>query len=511
MVAALLKIVHTGIQDERLLPLRGQPALSFFKKAFVKAGRFTTSWVRLDFDTRPTLGTSATLSLPRQGQLLSRLYLVTTMPDIATTQAAAALTPGFLGPRFGWTNSLGHALLEEATIEIGGAQIESLNGRLLEVLDEFGTPLEKVTAANSLLCRKDNGFGVGSFGYTVGTPTQVVTPLPFWFANGDPGAVLPIDAISADLVRLKITFAALASLYVSSAQQIFDPVAGVAGSAYYPLAGSPFYKTDTAGQIVYGLDGNPSVSTRASVIPGITMPTTFSLGDTYVMAEYIYLDKVEANRFRISDFQYPIVQHYSFDPFDTRGQAQLSALLRVPNPTRDMYLYAQRLEAVAYNAPFLATRDLSGDSVSVAPWWSNAQGLSALVPGEYIPAFSTRDSEPLQSIRLVYEGKLTRYDTAAPSFFRSILPSLMQRKSPWLHRYYYNLSFGVQNGLFPPSLSSGEANLDKIQRVELQLGFKPMRGSINPNAVPRYNVYVFVQTYNVFRVYGGRAGLLFAY
>ena len=40
MVAALLKIVHTGIQDERLLPLRGQPALSFFKKAFVKADGF---------------------------------------------------------------------------------------------------------------------------------------------------------------------------------------------------------------------------------------------------------------------------------------------------------------------------------------------------------------------------------------------------------------------------------------------------------------------------------------
>jgi hypothetical protein len=511
MVAALLKIVHTGIQDERLLPMRGQPALSFFKKAFIKAGRFTTSWVRLDFDTVPTLGASATVSLPRQGQLLSRLYLVTTMPDIATAQAAAAAVPGFLGPRFGWTNSLGHALLSEATIEIGGSRIESLNGRLLEVLDEFGTPLEKVTATNSLLCRKDNGFGVGSFGSTVGTPTQVVTPLPFWFANGDPGAVLPIDAISADLVRLKVTFAPLGSLYVSSAQQEYDPVAAVAGSAYYPLLGSPFYKADPAGSMVYGLGGNPTVSTLVSVIPSITMPTIFSLGDTYVMAEYIYLDKVEANRFRISDFQYPVVQHYSFDPFDSRGQSQLTALLRVPNPARDLYFYAQRLEAVAYNAPFLATRDLSGTDVPIAPWWSDAKGLSALVPGDYSPAFSTRDSEPIQSVRLVYEGKLTRYDTAAPSFFRSILPSLMQRKSPWLYRYYYNLSFGVQNGLFPPSLPSGEANLDKIQRVELQLGFKPMRGSINPNAVPRYNIYVFVQTYNVFRVYGGRAGLLFGY
>lgn len=511
MVAALLKIVHTGIQDERLLPMRGQPALSFFKKAFVKAGRFTTSWVRLDFDTRPAFGSSATIGLHRQGQLLSRLYLVTTMPDIATVQAAAALKPGFLGPRFGWTNSLGHALLAEATIEIGGSRVETLNGRLLEVLDEFGTPLEKVTATNNLLCRKDNGFGVGSFGSVLGTPTQVVTPLPFWFANGDPGTVLPIDAISADLVRLKITFAPLAALYVSSAQKAFDPVASVAGAAYYPLSGSSFYKADPVGQLVYGLDGNPEKSVTASVIPGISMPTTFSPGDTYVMAEYIYLDKVEANRFRISDFQYPVIQHYSFDPFNSLGQAQLTAVLRVPNPTRDLYMYAQRVEAVAYNAPFLATRDLSGADTPIAPWWSDAKGLSAVNPGNYSPAFSTRDSEPLQSLRLVYEGKLTRYETSAPSFFRSILPSLMQRKSPWLHRYYYNLSFGVQNGLFPPSVPSGQANLDKIQRLELQLGFKPLRGSINPNAVPRYTVHVFAQTYNIFRVYGGRAGLLFGY
>jgi hypothetical protein len=511
MVAALLKIVHTGIQDERLLPMRGQPALSFFKKAFVKAGRFTTSWVRLDFDTRPAFGSSATISLPRQGQLLSRLYLITTMPDIATLQSAAALQTGFLGPRFGWTNSLGHALLAEAAIEIGGSRVETLNGRLLEVLDEFGTPLEKVTAVNKLLCRKDNGFGVGTFGSVAGTPTQVVTPLPFWFANGDPGTVLPIDAISADLIRLKVTFAPITALYVSSAQQTFDPAVSVAGSAYYPLVGSPFYKSDVDGELVYGLNGNPESSVRASIIPDISMPNTFVPGDTYVMAEYIYLDKVEANRFRISDFQYPVVQHYSFDPFDSKGQAMMTAMLRVPNPTRDLYVYAQRLEAVAYNASFLATRDLSGAGVAVAPWWSDAKGLSALVPGDYSPAYSTRDSEPLQSLRFVYEGKMTRYDTAAPSFFRSILPSLMQRKSPWLHRYYYNLSFGVQNGLFPPSLPSGEANLDKIQRIELQLGFKPLRGSINPNAVPRYNVYIFAETYNVFRVYGGRAGLLFGY
>lgn len=513
MVASLLKIVHTGVQDERLLPPSDQPSIKYFQKAFVKGGRFTTQWVRLDFDTRPTFGAQASITLPRQGHLISRLYLVTTMPDINTTQRRAAALGGanFAGPTFGWTNSLGHALIDEATVEIGGARVESLNGRLMEVLDEFGTPLEKTTAINRLLKRKDNGFTPRSFGWD-SDPTEVVTPLPFWFSNGDPGTFLPIDAIGADLVRLLVRFAPLNSLYVSSAQRQVTTLANpAAGDAYFPLVSSPFYINNPTGSMVYGLTGNPSVGTRVSRIPGVTMPDILPMGETYVMAEYIYLDKVEANLFRISDLQYPVVQHYSVEPFDTNGLPSLTALLRIPNPTRDLFFYCQRREAVAYNAPFLATRDLSGLDVSIAPWWPDASGLTTQVVGDYVSGFSTRDSEPLTSLQLVYEGKLIRYETASPTFFRSILPSFAQRKTPWLNRYYYNLSFGVLNGITPPSIPTGEGNLDKIQRVELLLQFKPYRGSLNPTNVPRYNVLVFAETYNIFRVYGGRGGLLFAY
>ena len=188
MVASLLKIVHTGIQDERLLPSADQPSLKYFQKAFVKAGRFTTQWVRLDFDTRPLLGAQASLTIPRQGHLVSRLYLVTTMPNINTTQRRAISSAGssFAGPRFGWTNGLGHALIQEATVEIGGARVESLNSRLLEVLDEFGTPLEKTTVMNRLIKRQENGFTPTTYGWD-SDPTVAVTPLPFWFSNGDPG------------------------------------------------------------------------------------------------------------------------------------------------------------------------------------------------------------------------------------------------------------------------------------------------------------------------------------
>lgn len=512
MVVALLQVIHTGLQDERLLPKKGNPAVSFFQKVFMKAGRFTTAWVRLDFDTRPNFATQASITLPRQGHLITRLYLVTTMPDLLTPQlkARAAATTSFQGPTFGWTNSLGHALVQTATIDIGGSRIDTLTSRLLEVLDEYTTPLEKVTSVNTLLPRLQNGFNPTSIGWT-DSPTVSVTPLPFWFSRGDPGVALPIDAINNDLVRLTVNFAPLNSLYVSSAQIPFSSSTQPAGgTAYFPLLNSRFYQSGGTTS-VSGLSGNPSVSQFVTEISGYRMPTSFTLGDTYVLAEYVYLDKPEANKFRISDIQYPIPQHYTFEPTDSMGLPKLNVPLRIPNPTRDLFFFAQRIEASAYNAPFLSSRDLSGLGVKTAPWWPDASGLNAVNLGYLVPSFSTRQSEPLEAVSLVYENKLYRYTTSNPALFRSLLPALTQRKTPWINGYYYTLPFGMEHGVFPQSVPTGEANLDKVEKVELRVTFKPFRGSLDPNNVPRYIVYVFAETYNVLRVYGGRAGLLFAY
>ncbi len=518
MVASLLRVLHSGIQNTRLMPPAKQPRITMYTKVFSRAGRFTTQFVRLDFDTRPTFGTAATLTIPRKGHLVSRLYLVTTMPDIKTQQArakarcdASGLT--FLGPEFGWTNSLGHALLTEASIEIGGSRIERLDGRLLEVMDEFYTPLEKTTLMNDILPRKQNGFKVGSIGGLLDTQSLLataVTPLPFWFSCGDPGAFLPIDAIQADNTVLKINFAPVANVYVSSQQRTpTQPNSSVAGDSYVPIVNSPFYY-DGGTTLVYGLTGDPTVGTLATQVPGIRMPSTLQLGDTYILAEYVYLDKPEANRFRLADLQIPIAQHYPFDPVDTQTLPQINIPLKVPNPTRNLFFYLSRFEALRYNAPFLATRDISGAGTGV-PWWPDASGLNVIELGDLAPAFSTRDSEPIQHLRLMYEGRLIRFFTESPSIFRSLLPSFEMRKSPWINRYYYTLAFGLDHGLLPPSTPSGEGNLDKMLSIDLQLGLTPDTGSVNPNAVQRYFVYVWAETYNIFRVYGGRAGLMFGY
>ena len=537
MVASLLKVISTGVQDERLQPPKDQPSLDSFQKVFIKAGRYGTQWIRVDFDTLPNFGTSAVARLPVHGELIGRVYLVTMMPDISTQQLkakAAAVAAGstFAGPYFSWTNSLGHALIDEASLSIGGSLLDAIPGALMEIIDEFQTPIEKVVEANRQLCRADNGFNQQSFG--VNTLSQkVVTPLPFWFCRDDPASALPIDAISVDEVRITISYNPINALYYTNSRlqnlnttyngqpipsiissSLVNPQANsvVAGGNLWPLEGAKFYKTSATGYVLGGL--NPTLYSQPLVteISGVSMPTQMTIPEAYLLVEYIYLDKPEANRFRIADIQTPIVQHYEFDPVDNQSNTFMRTQLFVPNPTRDLFFYCNRYEAPSYNAPFLATRDLSNNLYPNGPWWPDASGLDQRFYGPSLrPGFSTRDSEPIRWLSLTYEETLTRYSTENVALFRSLIPSMEQRKAPWVNRYYYNLPFGLQNGLRPISLPSGEANLDKVQHTQLALAFHGQTQNINDDFTNRYITHIYAQTYNILRIYGGRATTLFSY
>lgn len=521
MVASLLKIISTGIQDERLQPPKGQPNIDSLISVLIKAGRYGTNWARIEFDTRPDFGKTAIARLPVQGELISRVFLVVQMPDIQTPQRLAQNAKinnqpvSFIGPHFGWTNSLGHNLVNQAQLHIGGVLADRIPGQLMEMIDEFQTPLEKTLESSRQLCRKDNGFTDTSFGNS-NTSEQVVVNIPFWFSRGDPGCYLPIDALSVDEVRITFDFNPINTLYYSESRNIdvngYDVKTNIPGGSLWPMAGSRFYYTDPLGSTIPGLEPNRSPGIRASQYPSsIKMPMNYSMNDAYLMVEYIYLDKPEANRFRIADIQVPVVQHYTFNPVDTQNNRNATIPLIIPNPTRDIFFYCQKYEAPGYNAPFLCTRDLSNAKSPFAPWWPDAKGLDERIFGSLSPGFSNRNSEPIRWLALNYTDTLNRYSSENVALFRSIIPSTQQRKAPWVNRYFYNLPFGIQNGSTPFSMPVGEANHDKIQKLQLVLAFHGKTGNVNDDIVDRYTVYVYAETYNILRIYGGRAALMFAY
>ncbi len=521
-MAALVRLLHSGPQDMRLLPKKGPTDVSAYIRVLTRTGRFTTQWSRLDFQQKPQFGQQAVCRLLKKGELITRLYLVATLPDIYTPQAdaiAAVREVNFAGPRFGWTNSIGHALIQSATVDIGGARVETLDSRLLEIHDEYDTPLEKVVNKNALIGRLQNGFTETSLGNSV-QPTRVIVPLPFWFCRGDLGAALPIDAIHVDEVRVSIQFRGINGCYYTDSRVDSDSIIPtVEGSALWPMAGSSFYTTSGGTEDIPGLYKNKEeISVNVRPIPGIQMPQTFSLGDTYLLAEYIYLDKPEANRFRLGDIQIPMTQHYRIEPHDTQRFRDVTIPLEISNPTRHLFFMAQNYNAVAYNTYFLATRNLASQyryrvplsaserSETFVPWWPDCSGLNAATAGFLVPGFSTRGSEPFASIELLYEGNFVKTSTENCALYRSILPSIDERKSPWINRYMYCIPFGVQQGYFGPSVPLGQVNMGRIMKKELRFGIAGQGGTPE-----RLWIHIWAETYNILRIFGGRAGLLFGY
>lgn len=495
MVASLIKTIYSGAEDIRL-GVTKEPLIRL--KKYIKnllserQGRATTQWVRLDFISSPEFGRKSSIILPRKGHFIRRLFLVTTLPDLDEDRRniIQAITP-----RFGYTNSIGHALVEEATLTIGGAKIDTLNSRLLEVLDEAYTPLEKVPTINKLIGRSTADISDGL------PPQQLHIPLPFWFCNENPAYALPIDSIAVDEVRLEITIRSLANLYYTRSR--------TTDGALYPLDSPTYYAyNDISGQLYPNLY-IPTASEdiyqytrklyKASNTNGRPIDS-YKLGDTYILAEYVYVDSPEANRFRLADLEIPIIQHTIIEPVTSQGRSEIQIPLRIGNPVKSLRFYGQLGTSEQLNAYFLATRELGAvNQYGPSPqlWWPNTGTLN-----EYNlkPPFYNANSEIFSTIQLKYHGTLIRYTTDSPVQFRMSLPLLYgDAKTAWHNRYYYMFPFG-----------DSCANYDKIERVQLELGLNPVRGKLSTAFVPpAVTVYLFAETVNILRIFGGRAGLLF--
>lgn len=505
---------------------------------FVKVLRKTTRWAsqmrRVDFDGQPEFGQRATITVPRIAELLNGLTLVVTMPDIASAQLIAqtqaeAAGKQLLGPRYGWTNSLGHALIQRVELEIGGTVLETLDGRLLEVLDELYEPLGTLQAKNRMICRAPNGFGPTTWVGTPDSPVTVYVPLPFWFSK--PGILshaLPIDALNADLVRVHVTFRPVEQLFYTDARMDertvgFRLATDVAG-AMPAIQGGRFWQANPAAAgMVYTMNASmPLDGVRGELVAGVTMPFRLGMQSAYMLADYVSVEQPEAIALRTAELSYRVEQHVTIPLQQTQGVTEVRVPLPFTNPTKELLWVFQRPEAEIFNAWFLFTRDL-GPFVPArlgpvnpcsVPWWPDAV-LTPSVSNKWslLPAFRTADSEPMSNVALFYNS-YERFIHEGPSLFRTLLPTVHATKAPLFDRYVYMWPFGYGEGQRVSAVNRegdayaprGETNWDKIPRKEM---FFTMTTERNCGTRPNMNLYVWTTVWNVFKIYAGRGGMLF--
>lgn len=527
--------ISSGLQDTRLQPAKGNPSVRQFVKVLRRTTRWASQFRRVEFDGTANFGRKVSLTVPRLGELLNGVTLVVRMPDIYTPQQVARNAAGgdtFLGPNYGWTNSLGHALIQTVELEIGGTIVETLDGRLLEVLDELYEPVETIKAKNRMIARAATGFTEQTWGNST-TPTTVYVPIPFWFSRPNRlSHALPIDAINAERVRIHVTFRPIEELYYTDARMDprtvgFREGIDVSG-AMPPLQGGRFWCRNTASSSrVYFINRSmPYAGLNGELVPNQTMPSVLNMDDAYMILDYISLEEPEAIAMRSAELTYMIEQHNALQPQSTQRTQEVRTLVPLTNPTKEILWVAQRPEVSIYNAWFLFARDLGPYNFvrlnaqqqpvnpfnpTTIPWWPDA----VLQPNpvndwKILPAFRDADSEPITAVSLYYNS-YERFLLTGGSLFRSVIPTQKATKAAVHNRYIYMWSFGMEEtrrDMFEPR---GAANWDKLPRKEMFFTMAPSRdcSSADGYTPPDMMIYVWTTNWNILKVYGGRAGLLY--
>jgi len=493
----MFHIVTTGLQDlERLNAPKGNPTIRFYSAVFLRRSRWASQWRRVEFDNMADFGKKATVTLPQLGELISRVILVVTLPDLYGPQDTATIA-GFgetgltqlIGPTWNWTNSIGHALCSSMELQIGDQVIDRVDSRLMEILDEQTRPVEHFDTTNSMIGRKASGYTS-----TVSKqPVSVEIVPPFWFNRGPGPQVFPIQALAKDKVQITVNFRPIQQCVYTDARidprnpplsssQGPGPLPNIAGCGFFVTGGETSQPIYNMTQNYFGFGPERTNSPLGSLLPGYTMPASYHFRDAYWIVEYISLEDREAAAFRMADLQIPIEQHVAVPPVDTGGAASLRIPLNEVGLVRDMTWVAQRVEAPGYNAYFLFSRDLGPPGVtgisSFLPWWPDAViPLWDYGDGYVQPAFVTRQSDPIKAATLWYRGQ-RRFDHEAPSFFRSLIPLLNCTRTPLINRYIYRYEFGfwstggIADALTKPvDQVRGFSNWDKIPKKELDLTF----------------------------------------
>ena len=211
----LMQLVAYGAQD---VYLTGNPQITFFKVVYRRHTNFAMESIENPFNGAPNFGKKVTCTIQRNGDLIHRMYLQATLPQVQLQPSDGS------GAQFRWLNWIGHNLIEYVEIEIGGQRIDKHYGDWLHIWNEltqeagkqagYAKMVGNVPELTNLLYQGGSTCDNDCYG---GEPltSEVITscapmytlyiPLQFWFCR-NPGLALPLIALQYHEVRINLEF-----------------------------------------------------------------------------------------------------------------------------------------------------------------------------------------------------------------------------------------------------------------------------------------------------------------
>ena len=286
----LLQLVAQGKQD---VFLTGNPQMTWFKMVYRRYTNFAIESQPMYFDGTPDFGKRITCLVPRRGDLLGQIILEVTLPALKLTN----------GDSVSYVNSIGHALIQEITIEIGEQEIDRQNGEWMQIWSSYTTTKDKETGFYNMIGRVDGYAPPNLF-----DPQTLYIPLRFWFCR-NPGLALPIIALQYHPIRINLTLRPLNQLFINS-------------------------------------DLTSPECTNLEIMPA-------KIESMMLWGDYMYLDVEERRRFVSSTHEYLIEQIQYTSPIPVApGASSLSAHLEFNHPIRELFWYIQRDDMTRFHEYF---------------------------------------------------------------------------------------------------------------------------------------------------------------
>ncbi len=260
MGGGLMQLVAYGAQD---VYLTGNAQITYFKVVYRRHTNFSMECIEHPIDSA-RFGGKHTVQVLRNGDLATRMYLRVVLPKITNANVVYAADDLYNG-RVAWVRRVGHALVKNIQLTIGGSEIDKVWGTWLDLWYELTHTVEQERGYRAMIGDVDEL--VVPHGATAASPSTATVlpeytlyiPLQFWF-NRNTGLALPLIALQYHEVRLNIELEEAAKLLVVSG---------------------------------------------ASALSGVG---SLSLGSCGLMVDYIYLDSEERRRFAQVGHEYLIEQ-----------------------------------------------------------------------------------------------------------------------------------------------------------------------------------------------------------
>jgi hypothetical protein len=555
-------------KGSQMLYLTGNPSITHFKSVYKKYTNFASDAIRVDFEGQTDLSIDVDVqfrcSIPRSGDLISKMYFCINLPDIYSGYDTDNLVD--TDYKFWWIQAIGANMIKKATLTIGGNKVSEFYGEWIEIWHEImGDPTTKVhfdhlvgnvpevfmpqydgvrggvyptstldplKNENPQDATKTTTFGTNPYLHKPSISSRkLYVPLPFWFTT-NPGLALPLIALQYHKVYIELEMRKITELYtIIETRDNID--SGKKGQRRRPLFSERHHHI---GNFITGKNNTDFVK-GTDLSDGETNLQGWNM-DAHMLVNYIFLDVEERNSFARNSHEYLIEQVTRKQFLGVVGNKTLD--LDLEHPVKYMVWCGQRddvsAEINAHNN-FTNWRHeyippgtdsymelISANNQDELYYVTDAYGQLIFdeITGEFktledngerslLPTkfnFRYYKSNVIEKSRLLFDG-LERFSSRDSMFYENVQPyqTGMKIEKKGIQMY----SFSLDPTKYQPS---GACNMSQIKSKQLEIETVPVfsKGSNNETLqyVYKFNIYVYAVNYNILRIISGMGSTAFS-